>query len=92
MMSDIQYSEGLFYIGDKNDPSAHLAFEEENDVMQIMSTVVAPEEREQGLGTELIDHAVNYARKHKLEIDPVCSFAHEVIKETPEYHVVWKQK
>lgn len=86
----INEKEGRFYIGDQNEPAAHLSFEEEGDIMTITSTVVVPSEREKGLATDLVDHAVNYARKNKLKIDPVCSFAHEVIKNTPEYHVVWK--
>lgn len=87
----IQEERERFYIGDQSDPIAFLDFEEEGDTMVITSTVVEPSARNQGLATELVDHAVNYARKNKLQIDPVCPFARDVIKDTPEYHVVWKQ-
>ncbi|MBH0231609.1 GNAT family N-acetyltransferase [Halobacillus yeomjeoni] len=89
MNPEVIEENGRFYIGDPEHPKAYLAFEHEGDTMTITSTVVDPNERNQGLGTELVDYAVNYARKHKLNIDPVCSFAREIIKETPEYHVVW---
>ncbi|WP_079477140.1 GNAT family N-acetyltransferase [Halobacillus salinus] len=91
-MSDIQEKKNLLYIGDEEEPMAHLAFEEQDGEMIITSTVVDPDHRNQGLGTELIDHAVNYARKHKLIIDPACPFAYEVMKDTPEYQIVMKEK
>ncbi|MFZ0369557.1 MAG: GNAT family N-acetyltransferase [Halobacillus sp.] len=91
MSKAIQNDQGRFYIGDQGNPDAHLDFEEHGDTMKILSTVVVPSERENGLGSDLVDHAVNYARENKLVIEPVCSFAHEVIKDTPEYHVVWKK-
>ncbi|MCA0972591.1 N-acetyltransferase [Halobacillus litoralis] len=89
-MSEIHEKEGLFYVGDVEDPVAHLSFEVRDGDMVITSTVVDPDQREQGLGTELIDYAVNYARKHKLLIDPACPFAGEVIGNTPEYQIVLK--
>ena len=88
MEQNINEKNGKFYIGDEQDPKAQLLFEEENNTMIITSTFVAPSEREQGLGGELVDYAVNHARKNKGTIDPVCSFAREVIEQTPEYHVV----
>ncbi len=91
MNESIQEKNGKFYIGDNENPKAQLLFEVEGKSMVIKSTVVAPSEREQGLGGELIDYAVNYARKYKLNIDPVCSFAQGVIEQTPEYHVVLKK-
>ncbi|MYL51297.1 GNAT family N-acetyltransferase [Halobacillus litoralis] len=90
MEQEIQEKQGTFFIGDEQDPKAKLLFEENDNTMVITSTFVAPSEREQGLGGELIDYAVNYARKHKLKIEPVCSFAREVIENTPEYQVVLK--
>lgn len=87
-MNTIQQGKGIFYIGDADQPQAQLLFEEKDGSMVITSTVVEPSEREQGLGGELIDYAINYARKNKLSVDPVCSFARKVIEETPEYHVV----
>ncbi|WLR48223.1 GNAT family N-acetyltransferase [Halobacillus litoralis] len=90
MEQEIQEKQGTFFIGEEHDPKAQVLFEENDNTMVITSTFVAPSEREQGLGGELIDYAVNYARKHKLKIDPVCSFAREVIENTPEYQVVLK--
>ncbi|SDP72348.1 GNAT family N-acetyltransferase [Halobacillus sp. SY10] len=90
MEQEIQEKQGTFYIGEEQEPKAQLLFEENDNTMVITSTFVAPSEREKGLGAELIDYAVNYARKHKLKIDPVCSFAREVIEKTPEYQVVLK--
>ncbi|WP_027956835.1 GNAT family N-acetyltransferase [Halobacillus kuroshimensis] len=87
----IHEDKGRLYMGEKQDPAAELVFDVEDDTMIILSTHVDPDEREQGLGRELVDEAVNYARKHKLMIDPVCSFAHNVIEETPEYQVVRKK-
>ncbi|CDQ21546.1 hypothetical protein SAMN05192559_11153 [Halobacillus karajensis] len=91
MEQTIQQKKGKLFIGDEEQPKAQLLFEEKENTMVITSTVVAPSERGQGLGTDLIDFAVNYARKHKLKIDPVCSFAQGVIQNTPEYEVVLKK-
>ncbi|SFK37544.1 hypothetical protein SAMN04487936_11286 [Halobacillus dabanensis] len=88
MEQEINVKKGKLYIGDEEDPKAQLLFEEENNTMIITSTFVDPSEREQGLGRELVDYAVNHARKNKWKIDPVCSFAREVMEQTPEYRVV----
>ncbi|ELK48721.1 GNAT family N-acetyltransferase [Halobacillus sp. ACCC02827] len=87
----IHESKGEFYIGGVDSPDAQLFFEEDDNVITITSTEVTPAQREQGLGKDLVDHVVNYARKEKKKVDPVCSFAYDVIKSTPEYHVVWKE-
>ncbi|RWZ52305.1 N-acetyltransferase [Halobacillus fulvus] len=87
-MSDIQQEKNRFYIGEKEDPKAEMLFETDQDLLVITSTKVKPDEREQGLGKELVDYAVNEARKNKMKIDPVCSFARDIINQTPEYQVV----
>ncbi|WP_226585361.1 GNAT family N-acetyltransferase [Halobacillus litoralis] len=88
MERNIHEAQNKLYIGNQQNPDAQMIFETDRGTMKILSTEVAPKLREQGIGNELIDYAVNYARKHKLMIDPVCSFAGKVMEETPEYQVV----
>ena len=39
----------------------------------------------QGIGYELVDAAVQYAREKELKIMPLCPFVNSVFKKKPEY-------
>ena len=41
------------------------------------------------VGKQLVAHAVDYARKNKLKIIPLCPFTLSVFKRVKEYEDVW---
>ena len=55
----------------------------EAGVMQIDYVEVAPELRGSGLGSELVQAAVDWAREGNLKIVPICGYARAVIARDP---------
>ena len=71
---------GLFYIEKENKKIAELQYElVGNDRLIIHHTVVSDELAGKGIGKQLVDKVVDLARKNKLKIVPVCSFAKKVL-------------
>jgi len=63
--------------------------------MIIEHTEVSDQLRGQNVGYQLVKTAVEYARKHKMKIVPLCPFANSVFKKKPEFedvHYVPKQR
>ncbi|GGF33547.1 hypothetical protein GCM10010954_35900 [Halobacillus andaensis] len=89
-MSHIQEDKGRFYINEENQTIAELAFEEEGSLIIITHTHVNPQEQGEGLATELVEHAVHYARENDKKIKPVCSFAEKVLSDEQKYQDVLK--
>lgn len=80
----------MFYVG--NDEGAIVAemvyTMPAADKMIIEHTEVSDELRGQNVGLQLVDTAVEYARKHHIKIIPLCPFAKKVFDRKPEYHDV----
>ncbi|MDL2243319.1 N-acetyltransferase [Bacteroidales bacterium OttesenSCG-928-J19] len=60
-------------------------FWRDRDTFAIDHTRVAPAFEGKGVGKELVEAAVIYARENNLKIMPLCSFANAVFKRKPEY-------
>jgi len=56
----------------------------EAGVMQIEYVEVAPELRGSGLGRQLVQAAVDWARDSDLKIVPICGYARAVISRDPQ--------
>jgi predicted GNAT family acetyltransferase len=52
-------------------------------VLQINYVEVRPEARGAGLGRQLVEAAVHWARDHQLTVVPLCSYARSVIQADP---------
>ena len=52
--------------------------------MIIEHTEVDPSLKGQGIGYELVEASVHYARDNQLKIKPMCPFAHAVFKKKQE--------
>ncbi len=56
----------------------------EAGVLQIDYVEVAPELRGSGLGRQLVEAAVDWARAENMKIVPICGYARTVITRDPE--------
>ncbi|MGB7594981.1 MAG: GNAT family N-acetyltransferase, partial [Erysipelotrichaceae bacterium] len=89
-MYEIKETADLFYVGES--PETKVAFIDytiENKILTIWRTEVAVALRGQGIAAKLVDHAVDYARKNKLLINPVCSYAEarfDLIRDYDDVH------
>lgn len=83
----------LFYIGESKDKKiAYLEYEIDEGILIIDIVKVNRDIREKGIASQLVYHAVQFARKHNLAVDPACSFARSQFEKYPEYSDVLYQK
>lgn len=77
---------GSFFLGDPDAPTAKLVYRMAGlHKMIIDHTEVTAVHKGEGIGTQLVAEAVNYARQHQLKIFPLCPFARSVMEKTKEY-------
>lgn len=77
---------GMFYIGQDGSIVAELVYASPTpDRMLIEHTEVDPSLEGKGIGRQLVDTAVEYARTHQMKITPLCSFARKVFERVKDY-------
>ena len=53
--------------------------------LDLLHTVVPPQEQSQGVGSQLVEHVFDYAREHNQQIIPSCPFVRSWLEEHSEY-------
>ena len=80
---------GSFYVGQFADRQAEITYTwRTGDSIVINHTEVNEELEGQGVGRQLVERVVEFAREKSLKVIPVCSFAKKVIDKTPEFQDV----
>jgi uncharacterized protein len=75
-----------FYIGDEKNSEAEVHFVRAGETRIILDhTHVAEHLRGQNVGQQLVKAAVEYAKKEKLHVTPLCPFAKAEFDKNPEY-------
>lgn len=65
---------------------AYLEYEEIGGrTLDLLHTIVPPAEQGRGVGAELVEHALRYAREHDYRVVPSCPFIQRWLGEHPEY-------
>ena len=62
---------------------------QEDGVLHLTRTWVAPEYRGGGFGVVLVQAALDYARAEGLKIRSSCWFVDEFVEQAPEYQDLW---
>lgn len=82
---------GFFYIKEEEEELALMTYKWRSpDLMIIEHTEVNEKLEGKGIGKQLVDRAVEFAREKGAKILPLCTFAKAVIAKTPEYQDVLK--
>lgn len=82
-------NKGMFYVGQDGAILAEMVYTKPSeDKMIIEHTEVDDSLAGKGVGLQLVQTAVEYARAHNLKIIPLCPFAKKVFDKKPEYHDV----
>lgn len=76
---------GKFYNGDLSSPIALLVYRMAGTKKMIIDHTEVNEHKGEGVGTQLVDAAVAYAREHGIKIMPVCSFARDILENNSGY-------
>lgn len=89
ILKEIKEDQGSFYIPEGNERVGEVFFKmRNNDRMVIEHTKVSDKLSGRGIGKQLIDQAVDYARENNLKIVPLCPFAKSVFERFPGYEDV----
>lgn len=82
---------GSFFIENNNEKTALLTYTMRSEnVMVIDHTEVDESLQGQGVGEKLVEAAVNFARKGKINIVPECSYAKHVFEKNESFNDVLK--
>ena len=77
---------GKFYIEENENQIALMTYKKSGDgIITIDHTEVDSNHRGDGLGEDLIEAGVKYARENELKIIATCPFAKKVIDRTPDF-------
>lgn len=78
--------QGIFYMQEEANRVGQLFYLMRGTVRMIIDhTEVDDRLTGRGIGKQLVQQAVDYARKHKLKIMPICSFAKSVLLKSDAY-------
>lgn len=69
---------------------AYLSYQDQGDTLVYDHTIVPEALSGQGIGSQLVKHALNYAREQGKQIVPQCSFVAHYINKHPEYQELIK--
>lgn len=82
---DIQHtsgdSKGKFFIENDGEVKAEITYSKAGNTQIIIDhTEVSDSLKGEGVGKELVEYAINYAREKELKVIPLCPFAKAVIE------------
>ncbi|MCM3783542.1 N-acetyltransferase [Neobacillus mesonae] len=89
-MSEILQGDHEFYMEKDGEKAATIGFapgeegEADSSAIIITHTFVSEELRGGGVGVELVERVVQYARENHLKVVPMCSFASSVMERHTE--------
>lgn len=86
-MDNIKKDIGQFYIGEnpENSIAKITFFLTGKDKITIDHTYVSDNLKGQGIGHQLVEKVVEFARQENKKIIPVCSFAKKIMTQNEEY-------
>ena len=78
---------------DKDGKIGYLQFDtDDRGWMTIWHTEVPPELRGQGIASELVKTAFEYARENQLQVDVICPLTTSLVAKHPEYQALIGKK
>ena len=83
---------GAFYMLDGEEEIGEMVFSHSGENLTVYHTEVAPQAEGKGLAKQMLEEMVDYARKNKLKVIPLCEYVHAQFSRHPdEYGDVWKK-
>lgn len=84
---------GRFSVAENNEQLGEMVFDIKGPDLVVYHTEVSPEAEGKGYAKELLTTMVDYARKYKLKVVPLCPFVSAQFKRHPEaYADIWKKE
>ena len=86
-----EQQKGKFYIEEDNERLGEMVIGINGNNLTAYHTEVSPKAEGKGYAKALLNAMVNYARKNRLHVIPLCPFVHAQFKRHPEdYADLWK--
>ncbi len=83
---------GAFYIEEEGKQVGEMVIGVSETALTVYHTEVDENMSGKGLAKLMLDEMVDYARKHELQVVPLCEYVHVQFKRHPdEYQDVWKK-
>ena len=83
---------GAFTITENGEQLAEMAIAIDKGNLIVYHTEVSPKLKGQGVGTQLLDHMVAYARKHQLKVIALCPFVSaQFARHAEKYADIWNK-
>lgn len=80
---------GAFYIEENGDWVAEMTYKKEGARKIVIDhTEVSEDLQDKGIGKQLVDEAVKYARENNLLIKPTCPFVKKILESSEDYEDV----
>lgn len=84
-------NKGKFYIGEDDHQLAKMSYSWSGDIQLFIDhTLVSDEFRGQGVGRQLLDNVIDFARGRNLKIIPLCPYAQSEFDKDASIHDVLK--
>ena len=96
-MSEVKFNldngrRGAFYIDENQKKAGEMVVGISETALTVYHTEVDPEMEGKGLAKQMLDEMVNYARKHDLQVVPLCEYVLVQFKRHPdEYKDIWRK-
>ena len=85
--------QGGFYIMEGEELIAEMAIGISDNNLTVYHTEVSPKLEGKGIAKKLLNTMVEYARKNKFKVIPLCQFVHAQFKRHPEaYADLWIER
>ena len=83
---------GAFVMEENNERLAEMVFARNGSNLIIYHTEVSDKLKGQGVGSQLLEKMVNFAREENLQVVPLCAYVHTQFKRHPErYEDIWNK-
>jgi predicted GNAT family acetyltransferase len=83
---------GVFYIMDEGEQLGEMVVSVADSKLTVHHTEVLEKAEGKGFAKKLLNAMVDYARKNKLKVIPLCAYVHAQFKRHPEEYVdVWNK-
>lgn len=92
MANMVKQDNRFIYVNADNEVLAEITFVHlDHNRIDVNHTFVSPTLRGQGIGKQLVDAVVSYARDTKVKIVPTCSYVKNLFERMTDYHDVYSQ-
>lgn len=78
---------GAFFISENGQTLGEMSISRKKNILTIYHTMIKPHAKGKGLGQQLFDNMIQYAKEEKLMIRPICPFVQSMFDKEPDRYM-----